>query len=392
MTEEFDCVVVGGGPVGAAAALELAHADLRVMLIEAREGPAASNEARPRALSPFSEMRPLALSYGSRLILERLGVWEALAEASPIERIHISQRGRFGRTVMTAADAGFPALGYVLDYGTLVSALDSAISASGLPTLRGGRVTSIAHDAASARIEFETSEGPGECLASVVVVADGTAEAAGIDARVVDYGQSALSARVETAMHHVNTAYERFTPEGPLALLPRRGGYAVVWTTTPERAQRLCDAAPDTFLAELQAHFGERAGRFDAVGARATHRVALRLAESVACGRAVLIGNSAQALHPVAGQGFNVGLRDAWELAVEIRKRGPRDEAVLRDYSARRRVDRTGAVAFTHALVKLFSNDSLPLGIARGAGLTLLDCFPPAKDFVVRRMVFGSRG
>src|SRR5687767_3635805 len=132
MAEQFDCVIVGGGPVGAAAALELARADLHVMLIEAREGAAGS-----------SETRPLALSYGSRLILERLGVWDALQEVTPIERIHISQRGRFGRTVLTAADAGFPALGYVLDYRTLVSALHSAVAARGLPTLRGGRVTSI---------------------------------------------------------------------------------------------------------------------------------------------------------------------------------------------------------------------------------------------------------
>lgn len=381
MTEQFDCVVVGGGPVGAAAALELARADLRVLLIEARDSRGVA-----------SETRPLALSYGSRLILERLGVWDALAAVNPIERIHISQRGRFGRVLFKAADSSLPALGYVLDYRALVSALDAAIATDGLRTLRGARVASIAHDATSARVEFETSEGSGECLASVVAVADGTAETAGIEARVVDYGQSAVSAWVETDVPHANTAYERFTPEGPLALLPQAGGYALVWTMAAERAQRLCDAAPAAFLAELQERFGERAGRFNAVAARAVHRIALRVAESISCGRAVLIGNSAQALHPVAGQGFNLGLRDAWELAVEIRRRGARDEALPRDYSARRRVDRTGAVAFTHALVKVFSNDWLPLGLARGAGLTLLDCFPPAKDFVVRRMVFGSRG
>lgn len=380
-TEVLDCVVIGGGPVGAAAALELARADLRVMLIEAGTGvPAAA------------ETRPLALSYGSRLILERLAVWKALEAATPIERIHISHRGKFGRTVLTAAEAELPALGYVLDYGTLVSALDDAIAGSAVRVLRGTQVTSVAHDATSARVELDTAEGPDECFASVVAVADGTAETAGIEARVVDYGQSAVSARVETDPGHAHTAYERFTPEGPLALLPRGDGYAVVWTTTPEHAQRLCDATPAEFLAELQECFGERAGRFTAVSARAAHRVALRIAERTVSGRAALIGNSAQALHPVAGQGFNLGLRDAWELAAEIRRRGPRDEALLRAYGARRRVDRTGAVAFTHALVKVFSNDSLPLGIARGAGLTLLDCFAPAKDFVVRRMVFGSRG
>jgi len=381
-TEQFDCVVIGGGPVGAAAALELDAAGLRVLLIESRE------TAAPIA----GDTRPLALSYGSRLILERLGVWDALAAATPIERIHISHRGRFGRAVLTAAEAELPALGYVLDYGTLTTALDDAIASRGLRTLRGARVTSIAHDRTSARIEFATAQGPGACFASVVAVADGTADTAGVEVRVVDYGQSAVSARVETDRGHSRTAYERFTSEGPLALLPHGGGYAVVWTTPAEHAQRMCDATPAAFLAELQERFGERAGRFTAVSARAAHRVALRVAERTTSGRAALIGNSAQALHPVAGQGFNLGLRDAWELAGEIRKRGPGDEALLLAYGARRRIDRTGAVAFTHALVKVFSNDWLPLGLARGAGLTLLDSLPPAKNFVVRRMIFGSRG
>ena len=380
-TEQFDCVVIGGGPVGAAAALELDAAGLRVMLIEARE-----------AVLPAGATRPLALSYGSRLILERLGVWDALGAATPIERIHISQRGRFGRAVLTAAEAELPGLGYVIDYGTLVSALDDRVAKNGLRILRGARVTSIAHEKASARIEFETTDGLAECFAPVVAVADGTAETAGVDVRIVDYGQSALSARVDADVFHQYIAYERFTPEGPLALLPYDNGYAVVWTLVPERAQWLCDATPAAFLAELQERFGERAGRFTAVRARAAHRVELRVAEHTTSGRAALIGNSAQALHPVAGQGFNLGLRDAWELACEIRKRGPGDESLLRAYAARRRIDRTGAVAFTHALVRIFSNDWLPLGLARGAALTLLDSLPPAKDFVVRRMVFGSRG
>jgi 2-octaprenyl-6-methoxyphenol hydroxylase len=128
------------------------------------------------------------------------------------------------------------------------------------------------------------------------------------------------------------------------------------------------------------------------VGARVAHAIALRLAERTTAGRAVLVGNAAQALHPVAGQGFNLGLRDAWELAGELRRRGVADEELLNAYRTRRRIDRSGGVAFTHAIVKLFSNDVLPLAAVRGAGLTLLDCLPPAKDFVVRRMVFGARG
>ena len=389
MSEAFDAVIVGGGPVGAAAALELNSAGLSVLLIEARE-------AVTLPLDATSGYRPLALSYGSRLILERLGVWDGLVATTPIERIHISHRGRFGRTVLTAREAKLHALGYVLDYVSLLSALENAIADAQLHTqvrvVRGARVTTLAHGRTSARIEFETATGTADCLGSVVIVADGTAETLGIAVRVMDYGQTALSARVETDIDHAFTAYERFTPEGPLALLPCGKGYGLVWTLAPGDAERLCVAAPGEFLSELQARFGERAGRFTAVSARATHPHAMRIAEHTTWGRAVLVGNSAQGLHPVAGQGFNLGLRDAWELAGEIRKLRPNHERLLESYRARRRIDRTGGIAFTHALVQIFSNDWLPLALARGAGLSLLDSLPAAKDFVVRRMVFGARG
>jgi len=382
---DFDAAVIGGGPVGAATALELDAAGLSVLLLEAREA---------REL-PGDE-RPIALSYGSRLILERLGVWDRLHNATPIARIHISQRGRFGRAVFSADEAQLPALGYVVDYVTLASVLDSALAEAQtrgrLQARRGTRVLSIAHDPASAHIRFESPSGMDECYASVVAVADGNAEAAGVDVRVVEYDQTAISARVEADLPHGNTAFERFTPDGPLALLPCGSGYAVVWVGSPGSAEELCAAGPGPFLAALQAAFGDRAGRFTRVAARASHRIALRIAAHPTAGRAALIGNSAQALHPVAGQGLNLGLRDAWELASEIRKRGPTDPGLMQAYSARRRVDRFGGIGFTHGLVKIFSNDSSPLGLARGVGLTLLDNFPPAKDFVVRRMIFGARG
>lgn len=380
-TQRVDVAVIGGGPVGAAAALALQAAGLNLLLIEAR--PAAT---------PATDLRPLALSYGSRLILERLKVWDALEPATPIERIHVSQRGGFGRAMLSAAEARVPALGYVVDYAGLVGTLESTIARSGLRVARGAQVRSIAHGPESARIEFESATGTCECFASVVAVADGAALAGAVEVRSVDYTQSAVTARVETDTAHGHTAFERFTSDGPIALLPYDRSYALVWTVAAHQAEALSSAEPGDFLARLQAAFGERVGRFAAVHARAPHRVALRMAKDITAGRAVLIGNAAQTLHPVAGQGFNLGLRDAWELATEIRRRGPRDEGLAAAYRARRRVDRTGGIGFTHTLVKLFSNDWLALELARGAGLTLLDCLPPAKDFVMRRMIFGARG
>ena len=379
--KHYDAIVVGGGPVGAAAALELHAAGFDLLLLEARAA----------ALAPTDE-RPLALSHGSRLILERLGVWEALVPATEIARIHVSQRGRLGRSVLTAAESGLPALGYVVDYAGLVSVLDRTLGEMRVPTLYNARVTSIAHDADSARLEYENEGRSGECYASIVVIADGNAAATGVGVRETDYHQSALTARVTAERPQAHTAYERFTPDGPLALLPYERGYALVWTMQPERAEALCAAPVEVFLAELQAQFGERLGRFTTLGSRAVHRVVLRTAEHTTAGRAVLIGNAAQTLHPVAGQGFNLGLRDAWELAGEMRRRGVHDKSVIDGYRLRRRIDRGGGIAFTHGLVRLFSNDVLPLALARGAGLMLLDCVPPAKDFVVRRMVFGARG
>jgi 2-octaprenyl-6-methoxyphenol hydroxylase len=352
-----------------------------VLLVDARDARAGG-----------SDFRPLALSHGSRLILERLGVWERLAPVTPIARIHVSQRGRFGRSILDAAEAGLTALGYVVDYGAALRALDEAVATSGLPILRGARVTSIAHGPRSARVEYDGAQGAGNCAAALVVIADGSADLTGLDVKVADYAQSALVARVEVDLPHGNLAYERFTPEGPLALLPFEHAYALVWTTVPERARALCDAPPADFLVRLQEHFGERAGRFTSVGERSVHALRLHVTEATTFGRAALVGNAAQALHPVAGQGLNLGLRDAWELATAIEQRGVDDEGLLAAYRARRRIDRAGGIAFTHALVKVFSNDNPALAFARGAGLLLIDNLPPVRDFVVRRMVFGARG
>jgi 2-octaprenyl-6-methoxyphenol hydroxylase len=293
---------------------------------------------------------------------------------------------------LTAAEAGLPALGYVVDYGSLVGAFDAALERAGLDVHRGAHVSTIAHGPASARVEFATHAGVRECIATLVAIADGGAVHADVRVRTLDYGQCAVTALVETEAPHAHIAYERFTPSGPIALLPFGTHYAVVWTMPSSDADTLVADSAVRFAARLSDAFGDRVGRMTLAGPRAAHRLVLRIAQDVAWGRAALIGNAAQSLHPVAGQGFNVGLRDAWELATEIRRGGVADPDLLARYSARRRIDRAGAIAFTDGLVRIFSNDFSPLAVARGIGLTVLDCLPPLKNFVVRRMIFGTRG
>jgi 2-octaprenyl-6-methoxyphenol hydroxylase len=339
-----------------------------------------------------SDTRPLALSYGSRLILERSGVWADLAPATPIARIHVSQRGGFGRTEMTAREAKLPALGYVVDYAGLLERLDAALARSSASVVRGVRVRSIAHGASNARVEFEHAGGVEDVIASVIALADGTAAAADATVRTRDYRQAAITTRLRMSRTHEHTAYERFTPDGPLALLPFEADFALVWTLAPRLAAALCAAPERAFLAALQEAFGDRAGRFVAVEDRRAHPLVLRLSDRSTIGRMALVGNASQALHPVAGQGFNLGLRDAWELAREIARRGADAPDLLAAYERRRRIDRAASVTFTDSVARIFSNDDGALRALRGAGLTALDCLPVARDYLVRRMIFGAHG
>jgi 2-octaprenyl-6-methoxyphenol hydroxylase len=381
MSDHYDVVIVGGGPVGAVLALSLSAAELNVALVEARS-----------VALPSSGFRPLALSYGTRLILERLQVWRDLRPATPIACIHVSHAGRFGRVELTAQEAVVPALGYVVDYDATVSALDAAVAKSSIEVLGGSRVESIAHGATSARMEIDTPGGTRDCEATLIAIAEGNAVTTDVGVRTFDYEQKAITARVQTEAVHAQIAFERFTPQGPIALLPFDREYALVWTIEAKAADELVSAAPADFLTALHERFGERVGRFNQVEARSVHSLTLRIAKRVTWGRAVLLGNAAQTLHPVAGQGLNLGMRDAWELASEIRSLGLRDQTLFERYRAKRRTDRSGGIAFTDGLVRIFSNDFLPLAALRSAGLTLLDNIPPAKDFVVRRMIFGARG
>lgn len=392
MSGQADILIVGGGPVGATLALALKDSGLEVCLLEARSEVARGGD--PRAL---------ALSYGSHLLLQRLGVWQRLPNPTPIETIHVSQRGGFGRSVLQAAQENLPAFGWVVDYTALDAAMHEALKASGITYHTGAAVKAInsSSDAASAEFEqaeFEKGGTTQQINAKLLAMADGGrsfGDAAGAARKTREYGQSALVANVSVDQPHHNIAYERFTPEGPMALLPLGEGYALVWTVAPDKAQALCELDDAAFLQQLYEHFGTRAGHFTGVGRRAHFPLALRYTRAVTAPRTVLVGNAAQTLHPVAGQGFNLGLRDAWDLASEILATPAADigsKAMLDRYQARRRLDSGATLLVSDLLVRGFSNDWPLLGKTRGLLLTVMDTLPPLKSAFARRMMFGARG
>jgi 2-octaprenyl-6-methoxyphenol hydroxylase len=382
MDESMSSVlIVGAGPVGAVCALALAQQGVAARVLEAQP-----EDAR-------TDTRTLALAHGSRLILERLGVWGRLEDVTPITRIHISQRGALGVARLSAAEIGVPALGYVLPYAELTAALKRALREAGIAVEYGVAVDRI--DSGADAATLHTADGR-TLSAPLVAVADGgRGEEAPKPKFERDYDQMAVVCDVETELPHASQAFERFTPEGPAALLPKGDRYALVWTASNADAQRIAALPDGEFLAALYRHFGGRQGLFVSAGPRKTFPLRLAYTGSEAAGRVVRIGNAAQTLHPVAGQGFNIGLRDAWELA-SLCGDTPAGEiggaAMLATYARGRRADVLGGLGFTDFLVRTFSNDFAPLRHARGLGLLALEALPPLKTFVARRMMFGARG
>jgi 2-octaprenyl-6-methoxyphenol hydroxylase len=340
----IDVLIRGAGPVGCTLALALRGSGLEVAVLDV-------STAR-------SSFRPIALSYASRLILERAGAWQGLA-ATPIESIHVSQRGGFGQARLEAADAGVPALGYVTDYSNLAGILRSQVQPL------------ITQD---------------EIAARCVVHAEGSSA----QAEEKRYAQDAVVALVTVDPPSRSAAFERFTADGPLALLPLGGRYALVWSTRPENARALVQAPEPQFLAELAAAAGNRPGRPLQAEARMALPLVLRVRATRVAPREVFIGNAAQSLHPAAGQGLNLGLRDAWDLAEAWRAGGdPGDAATLARYAARRRVDAAATIRLTDFLAGAFLGTSRLARGARGAAMAMLDIFPPARRFFARRMIYG---
>ena len=374
MTEHVDILIVGAGPVGMTLHCALAAGRLKSRLIDRR--PQAALQADPRAL---------ALSHGARELLEQIGAWPARA-ATPIETIHVSQKDGFGRTLIDHAEHGLPALGYVVRYRDLAAALAARIEAGAL--IAGAEIIDTAPDDDGVRVLLRDADGERELRCRLLVHAEGTP---GDDPAVTvsDYAQHAVICEVTPEPGHGRRAWERFTPDGPLALLPLGDEYSVVLTLPPAKADAVMALDDAAFAAALQAQFGRRL-RLSRPGPRSRFPLALRRRRTLVDGRQVWIGNCAQTLHPVSGQGFNLGLRDAWQLA-EILLADGVDRASLDRYAASRRLDRDGGALFTDGIVRLFSNDCAPLKLARGLGLWALDVFPPARHFVAKRMIWGAR-
>lgn len=352
--------IVGGGPVGMTLALALRNHGVTSEIFEARARANIANDARV-----------LALSDGARQVLDWLGIWQQLA-ATPIETIHVSHRGGFGRTCLRAKELNLPTLGWVLPAKHLIQALDQAIAACGIAYHEARKIP------AGPKVGF-----------ALTAWAEGAVD--GMTGKSRDYGQHAVLCTVRVAGAHHNVAWERFTSEGPVALLPLGDGYALVLIVADADLARTKALPDEQFLALVQERFGTR-HRFTAASPRVSYALGLRYRENPVGPREVWLGNAAQTLHPVAGQGFNLALRDVWELAQQLG--GAVDAgnpALLAAYATGRVVDRRGAITFTNILIDAFGSDFPPLLHMRGAGLLALDLIPPLRAFVAKRMMYGAR-
>lgn len=393
-----DVAIAGGGLVGASLALALAKLQLKVALIEAAPFGSADQ--------PSFDDRSTAISNGSRRIFEALGVWPLIErEATAIRRIHVSDRGRFGFTRIDAKEQGLNALGFVVVNRVMGAALWRRLQAEpSITVLAPAKVQSMQLQQHRQRLECAMEDGMRIVEAKLAIAADGARstlrQSAGIGSSTWDYEQVALVSNVLSQHFHDHVAYERFTNAGPLALLPlTEGRLGVVWTFRPETAKEMTALSDSEFLARLQETFGFRLGRFTRVGQRQLYPLSLTRSDEYVAERLAIVGNAAQTLHPIAGQGFNLGLRDAVSLA-EVLADGlaqvgaefdAGDGMWLQRYREWRVADRGNIVRFTDGLVRLFSQPLGPIKLLRNAGMLAFDLMPAAKD-ALSQLSLGAAG
>ncbi len=385
--------IIGGGLVGASLVLALQEGarqrGWRIVLIE----PFAPGNS----YQPSYDARSSALSYGTRQIYERLGLWPALsARAEPIRQIHVSDRGRFGATRLSAESEGVPALGYVVENAWLGQCLWQALDAEVVEWRCPAEVTALQALGDGYRLTLNDGS---QLDCDLAVLADGgrsgLREQLGITVKTTPYGQNALIANISTAEAHQGQAFERFTDEGPMALLPlSENRSALVWTRQGSDAQRLAALPDREFLAELQQVFGYRLGALTQVGARHLYPLSLVEVSEQVRPHLVVLGNAAHSLHPIAGQGYNLSLRDTLALAEALldSPATPGDFSVLQDYLQRQRLDQQMTVGFSDQVTRLFSTAQPLLVAGRNLGLLGLDLLPPAKHWFARQaMGLGTR-
>lgn len=393
--QQYDVIIIGGGMVGASLACALSGQGLRIAVIESVRGTVRSE--------PGYDDRAIALAYGTRRIFDGLQLWKALAaEATPIQRIHVSDRGHFGMARMDREDEGLPAIGYVVPARVIGRVLDDALAGlDDIDQFNPASVTTVRRMADVVEVDIDRNGAPVSLGARLVVAADGAdssvREQFGIGHTERDYGQTAIVTNVTPQLPHGNIAYERFTRSGPLALLPMsEQRCAVVLTVATGQAGEFMALDDSAFLAALQERFGYRLGRLERVGRRQAWPLRLLRAKESIAERLALVGNAVHTLHPIAGQGFNLGARDVAVLAevlVDATRAGedPGSLPVLQRYADWRHRDHENVTLFTDGLARVFSLPLPALGVARTAGLLAFDLLPPAKRLLTR-LTMGRSG
>jgi 2-octaprenyl-6-methoxyphenol hydroxylase len=390
----YDIVIVGGGMIGASLALALSPLGLRVAVVEA--------VARGETRQPSFDDRSTALSRSTQRMFEAMGLWDdVIAAATPIRRIHVSDRGRFGFSHIDSAQQGVTALGYVVINRVLGDVLQSALTkAATVDVICPARVIDIDTGGELAVARIESSDGEHQELGcQLLVAADGANSAVrpmmGVCAKKTDYGQHAVIGNVLPEKPLRNCAYERFTDQGPLALLPVADDRAAfVWTVSSHDAERVLGLDDEAFLDEMQEAFGYRLGRLSRVGKRAAYPLSLSKALRLTADRSVLVGNSAHGLHPVAAQGFNLGMRDVAALCdciADARSDDPSadlgDPDLLARYAQWRRDDQGKLVRLTDGIVRLFGSSSPSLKAARNIGMIGFDIVPGVRSLFAKHMM-----
>lgn len=376
MQNDFDLIVVGGGYVGSAFVAGLQSLPLKIAIIE-------KSETDHHLLQ---DKRSIVLSHRSKVIFEHLGCWSLFSDhVTRIQQIQTSERGRFGTITLSAKQMDVDALGYVIEGGFLLRQLmDLAFSQANVTVFRGAKLVAVHRESEKFRVEFEQEGRAVACYAPSLIAADGThsavREAFGISCRVHDYQQRALVANVTVVREQDGCAYERFTSEGAIAFLPRSGRqYGLVWSAPNELANSLDALSDEAFLLRLSEVFGGRLGRFESISKRFSYPLQYRIAEKIALNEGVVfLGNAAHTLHPIAAQGFNLGLRDAYDLASIIRS-GLSGSMLIEAYQQQRKADQKRTIDFTHRLVKTFDVQNEFLGPIRSVGMALIEYLPFVK-------------